>query len=342
MPIVVSRSSSQLSGTEKALKHTYDDDTEKWDVQTIYVRLDPNVVAEGTNRYVYHITDLSAPKGKQSKVAKAAKSPMESRQETFKAVVMQKRCQRLAEKFNSLGAPKKVHFIDCCIVEFVQRSRDHTGGHPIMIMEPRLEGPYKKHSNNFGYVDKEDRNTPQAFSHFTYQYTNGKMIVVDIQGVKDMYTDPQIHSNIPESAPPIWGQGDMGDTGIYKFFESHRCNALCKFFGLNAAPGAATHKHGGTRISPAMSGAPSPVVLSNPTSLLGKTSSGVHLTGYQMQMPTAYSNVAYSTPLGGTSSYGSNNSLSDYLDNRQSHMYTTYSAFTNPLNYSWGTEMIVC
>lgn len=89
---------------------------------------------------------------------------------------MQKRCQRLAEKFNSLGAPKKVNFIDTCIVEFVQRPADHTGGavnyssfssfsspgHPIMIMEPRLEGTYKKYSNNFGYVDKEDRNTPQV------------------------------------------------------------------------------------------------------------------------------------------------------------------------------------
>ena len=32
------------------------------------------------------------------------------------------------------------------------------------------------------------------------------MIVVDIQGVGDVYTDPQIHSNIPESEPPIWGQ----------------------------------------------------------------------------------------------------------------------------------------
>lgn len=331
MPIIVqpTRASAQLSGTEKALKHTYDDVSEKWEVKTIYVRLDPTVIAEGTNRHVYNITDLSAAKGKQNKVAKAAKSRNETRQETFKAVVMQKRCQRLAEKFNSLGAPKKVNFIDTCIVEFIQRPVDHTGGHPIMIMEPRLEGPYKKHSNNFGYVDKEDRNTPQAFSHFTFQYTNGKMIVVDIQGVKDNYTDPQIHSNIPESAPPIWGQGDMGDTGVYKFFESHRCNALCQFFGLNSNPMGALHRgsHSGTRICAAAQ----PSVA---TTHLPSSSSGVHLSsslGYSLALPLSlpaagYPNVTYS----GLSQ------LSDFLDTR------SLIPYASPVNYSWGSELIVC
>ena len=33
-----------------------------------------------------------------------------------------------------------------------------------MILEPMLEGEYKKHSNNFGFVDKEDRNTPQVWA----------------------------------------------------------------------------------------------------------------------------------------------------------------------------------
>eukprot|EP00667_Euglena_gracilis_P010164 EG_transcript_10341 len=335
MPIIVqsTRASGQLGGTEKALKHEYDDITEKWEVTTIFVRLDPTVIAEGTNRLVYNITDLSAPKGKQSKVAKAAKSSAETRQETFKAVVMQKRCQRLAEKFNSLGAPKKVNFIDTCIVEFVQRPADHTGGHPIMIMEPRLEGTYKKYSNNFGYVDKEDRNTPQAFSHFTFQYTNSKMIVVDIQGVKDVYTDPQIHSNIPESAPPIWGQGDMGDTGIYKFFESHRCNALCKFFGLNPSPFAQPKaSHSGTRIGAA--------ALTNvPAPLISPSHSGVHLStnmGYPLlSLPSAaYPKVTYSS--------GTSSQLNDFLDSRAaSTLFTSFSSYTSPMNYSWATDLIV-
>lgn len=38
-----------------------------------------------------------------------------------------------------------------------------------------------KHNNNYGYVARHSRNTPQAFSHFSYEYTDGKMMVVDIQ-----------------------------------------------------------------------------------------------------------------------------------------------------------------
>ena len=32
----------------------------------------------------------------------------------------------------------------------------------------------------------------QAFSHWSYHNTNGQKIVVDIQGVGDLYTDPQV------------------------------------------------------------------------------------------------------------------------------------------------------
>jgi hypothetical protein len=38
------------------------------------------------------------------------------------------------------------------------------------------------------------RHTPQAFSHFTYAFTQGTALCVDIQGVADLYTDPQIHT----------------------------------------------------------------------------------------------------------------------------------------------------
>uniref|UniRef100_A0A7S1JH88 Alpha-type protein kinase domain-containing protein n=1 Tax=Eutreptiella gymnastica TaxID=73025 RepID=A0A7S1JH88_9EUGL len=229
---------AEFGAPEQAKVHTYNDNTKKWSVDETTVRLSPTRFAEGTNRYCYKILDLTAPSGQQEKVAKVAKSLKESRKETFTAVVMQKRCQRLAERFNALGTPKKMNFIDACIIELVQRPIDHTGGPPLLIMEPLLQGQYKKHSNNFGFVDAEDRCTPQCFSHFTFEHTNQQMIVVDIQGVGDLYTDPQIHSNIPASAPPIWGEGDMGDEGIHKFFETHRCNALCKQLGLSSRGGS--------------------------------------------------------------------------------------------------------
>ena len=50
-----------------------------------------------------------------------------------------------------------------------------------MIAEPYLEGDYKKHSNNFGFVGPDDRNTPQVRSCVRWRmcevpsisYTNG-------------------------------------------------------------------------------------------------------------------------------------------------------------------------
>ena len=68
------------------------------------------------------------------------------------------------------------------------------------------------------------RNTPQAFSHFTYQHSDGQMVVCDIQGVHDMYTDPQIHTLDGKG----YGQGNMGKGGIEKWIQSHVCNDICK------------------------------------------------------------------------------------------------------------------
>lgn len=38
------------------------------------------------------------------------------------------------------------------------------------------------------------RNTPSAFAHFSYEASNKRLLVCDIQGVGDLYTDPQIHT----------------------------------------------------------------------------------------------------------------------------------------------------
>ena len=61
-----------------------------------------------------------------------------------------------------------------------------------LAAEPFLEGGFTKHSSNSGFVtDEEVRNTPHAFSHFTFERSGGGEIVVDVQGVGDLFTDPQ-------------------------------------------------------------------------------------------------------------------------------------------------------
>lgn len=62
------------------------------------------------------------------------------------------------------------------------------------LIESLVPGEYVKHSSNLGYVDESRRLTPHCFSHFTFEATGGESMVVDIQGVGDVLTDPQIHT----------------------------------------------------------------------------------------------------------------------------------------------------
>jgi hypothetical protein len=95
-------------------------------------------------------------------------------------------------------------------------------------VERFIRGPYRKHNNNFGFVSEDERNTPQAFSHFTYEASQHRILICDIQGVGDLYTDPQIHSRDGVG----FGKGNMGERGIKKFIASHRCNPVCRYLKL--------------------------------------------------------------------------------------------------------------
>ena len=74
---------------------------------------------------------------------------------------------------------------------------------------------------------------PQAFSHWSYQYSRGDLLVCDLQGVLHSsfeLTDPAIHSRY--SRDKCFGPTDNGPRGHQAFFVSHRCNALCTFLKL--------------------------------------------------------------------------------------------------------------
>jgi len=74
------------------------------------------------------------------------------------------------------------------ILEFVDRE-----GSPLFHLEHYIEGNYIKHNSNSGFVeDVQIRNTPHAFSHFSFECSNHELIIVDIQGVGNFNTDPQI------------------------------------------------------------------------------------------------------------------------------------------------------
>jgi len=145
-------------------------------------------------------------------------------------VEIQMYSKQFAKKFNEPNPPKKVDFVSAWLLELLERE-----DRPLCGVEKFIDGPYRKHNNNFGYVSEDERNTPQAFSHFTYEASEHIILICDIQGVGDLYTDPQMHTiEIEENnlKGAFRGKGNMGAMGIGKFLATHQCNAICKYLRL--------------------------------------------------------------------------------------------------------------
>jgi hypothetical protein len=109
----------------------------------------------------------------------------------FDEVRLQMDTKLWGEEFNRHHPPKQIDFFQMAVLEFVDRPDK-----PLYHIENFIEGNYVKYNSNSGYVlgDDAQRHTPQAFSHFTFERSGHELMVVDIQGVGDLYTDPQIHT----------------------------------------------------------------------------------------------------------------------------------------------------
>jgi len=99
-------------------------------------------------------------------------------------------------------------------------------------MERHVEGEYVKYNDNWSWCD-EKRNTPQAFSHFTWEASGNKLLICDLQGVGDCWTDPQIHTVDGRG----FGKGNAGLQGVRQFMKQHKCNGICRALKLQSVTG---------------------------------------------------------------------------------------------------------
>lgn len=144
--------------------------------------------------------------------------------------------QYLAKMFNQ--AQRKVFkkdldvfYIDAAIV----RRKDDPN--KVYQVEPRLKQKIQKWNSNCGGVDiQEYFNTLQAFSHWTYHKTAGRMMVVDLQGLKSsgengyLLTDPAIHFD--SLVRYREARTNLGPKGMREFFRTHLCSRICEKLGL--------------------------------------------------------------------------------------------------------------
>eukprot|EP00906_Rhabdomonas_costata_P037194 RCo052291 len=203
--------------------------TGQWSTREGWVQLGSQPFQEGTLRFIYFLLDLSKPEGSQDCAAKLSKTRTDGRETYFQDVLMHAKAKSLADEFNRRAPPKRIDVLMSVVIEFKLRKALNGQGNLFMNVEPFLRGTYKKYSNNFGFVSNDVRNTPHAFSHFTHHVSGGRLLVCDIQGVDDVYTDPQIHSANSRSK---WGKGDMGIQGIVQFFRTHTCSTICQYLQL--------------------------------------------------------------------------------------------------------------
>ncbi|XP_068858589.1 transient receptor potential cation channel subfamily M member 6 [Aphelocoma coerulescens] len=101
-----------------------------------------------------------------------------------------------------------------------------------LTIEKYMTGEFRKYNNNNG-----DEITPMslleemmlAFSHWTYVYTRGELLVLDLQGVGENLTDPSvIKPEDKKSGKMVFGPANLGEDAIRNFIAKHCCNSCCR------------------------------------------------------------------------------------------------------------------
>ncbi|XP_049752146.1 transient receptor potential cation channel subfamily M member 6 isoform X1 [Elephas maximus indicus] len=101
-----------------------------------------------------------------------------------------------------------------------------------LTIEKYMTGEFLKYNNNNGDEIAPNNTLEElmlAFSHWTYEYTRGELLVLDLQGVGENLTDPSvIKPEDKRSRGMVFGPANLGEEAIRNFIAKHRCNSCCR------------------------------------------------------------------------------------------------------------------
>ncbi|EEC46889.1 predicted protein [Phaeodactylum tricornutum CCAP 1055/1] len=128
----------------------------------------------------------------------------------------------------------------------VTRGNVMNAGRAKYMVEPLIRD-FTRFTSNNGWIryDGDAELAMEAYCHYTYHRSGGRLIVCDLQGryrynsyrqnkCRFELTDPAICSRDRQ-----YGPTDLGEKGIESFFANHECNRFCNWDGYWQRPRSA-------------------------------------------------------------------------------------------------------
>ncbi|NXX53471.1 ALPK1 kinase, partial [Scopus umbretta] len=232
--------SKQLRKAYSALLLKYSKKSGLWTGQETAVFIGDylNVAKEGKQRSAFWIHFLHQEESLGRYVGKEYKEE-KGLLHHFSDVERQMTAQYYVTEFNKRlyeqKVPTQIFYIPSAVL-LILEDRTIKG---CVSVEPYILGEFVKLSNNTKVVKNEYKATEYglAYGHFSYEFSNGTDVVVDLQGWVTgngkgliYLTDPQIHSLNSKDV----SRSNFGKKGIYYFFNNQHveCNEICRCLSL--------------------------------------------------------------------------------------------------------------
>ena len=142
-------------------------------------------------------------------------------------------CRQLAKKLSELKCEDEFGQILMYQEIYLGKVNDE-----FITIEEFIPGSFVKYFNNTGIPCEDNENIEngmkaECLAHFSFEKSNRKLMLVDIQGCGVKLYDPEIASSeLVEDGEVLFCAGNLSSTAIDNFVFHHVCNRFCKLVQL--------------------------------------------------------------------------------------------------------------